>query len=101
MDTFSIDYQIDSYDLHVGKQIMLGIQLDSDMITRYDKAKYPKKWLYPIAICAKRFLDAYPTVLHSEFIEQLTGGDDVDKYLDLPEFRLLDHVLDEYFIEIV
>lgn len=98
---YPIGFEYDqSYD-NVARLMMEAIQYDNGMCNRYEREKYPAKWVELIKQSAEKFFTANPQYLNEKDIERIgLGGEESEaeeEFGHLEGYRELNRVLNHYF----
>ena len=98
---YPIDFKYDQSYENVAKLMMEAIQYDNGMCNRWEREKYPEKWVELIRQSVETFFKANPQYLNEEDIERIGMGgeesEDEDEFGKLEGWEELNRVLGHYF----
>lgn len=99
---YPIDFKYDQSYENVAKLIMEAIQYDNGMCNRWEREKYPAKWVELIKQSAEKFFTANPQYLNDKDVERIgsMGGEeseDEEEFGKSEGWQELNRVLGHYF----
>lgn len=98
---YPIDFKYDQSYENVAKLMMEAIQYDNGMCNRWEREKYPAKWVELIRQSAETFFTANPQYLNEKDIERIGMGgedsEDEEEFGKLEGWEELNRVLGHYF----
>ena len=98
---YPIDFKYDQSYENVAKLMMEAIQYDNGMCNRWEREKYPEKWVKLIRQSVETFFKANPQYLNEEDIERIGMGgeesEDEEEFGKLEGWEELNRVLGHYF----
>lgn len=86
--------------IEIAKSLMQEIMYDNGCVNRFEKEKYPNKWVVKIADKAAIFFDNNENCLTNEHIEQIVTGEYEYNnlyYGNMVGYSELNKILNEYF----
>lgn len=96
-----VDFEYDQSYENVARLMMRAIQYDNGMCSRWEREKYPAKWVELIRQSVETFFKVNPRYMNQEDIERIGAGEeeseDEKEFGELEGWRELRRVLNHYF----